>query len=127
MKTWNLKFSSLGQPDDVFDLIVSGKKTVETRSRNPNDGEGDYTNIKPGDILHFKSLDTGKELEKTVVSNHIYSSPNEMVVNENVEKILPGIGSKENYLKRIDKLKVKFGEKYKFELDHYGMVAIEFK
>lgn len=127
MKTWYLKFASLNKSDDIFDLILSGKKTVETRSRNPNDGDKDYTNVKPGDILHFKSIDTGKEIDKTVVSNHVYDSVEEMIKNEDVEKIMPGIGSKENYLKRVEKLKNKWGEKYKYELEHYGIVAIGFK
>lgn len=128
MKIWNLKFASLDSPDDIFNLIVNGSKTIETRSRNPNDGENDYSNVKPGDVLHFKSLDTGKEIEKTVISNHVYNSIEEMVKNENVEKILPGIGSKENYLKRIEQAKNKWwGEKYKFELEHYGIAAIAFK
>lgn len=127
MKIWNLKFSSLNNPDDIFDLIVSGKKTIETRSRNPNDGENDYSNVKPGDSLYITSNDTGRKIEKTVISNHLYSSVEEMVKNEDIEKVLPGIGSKENYLKKIELAKEKFGEKYKFELEHYGIVAIEFK
>lgn len=126
-KVWNLKFSSLNTPDGVFNMIVDGSKTVETRSRNPNDGDNDYTNVKPNDVLHFKSVDTGKEIEKIVTSNHIYNSPEEMVANEDVEKILPGIGSKKNYLERIERLKNKWGKKYKFELEHFGMVAIHFK
>ncbi|HKC04776.1 MAG TPA: hypothetical protein VKC54_02810 [Patescibacteria group bacterium] len=127
MKVWNLKFSSLNKTDDIFDFLVSGEKTVETRSRNPNDGESDYANVKPGDVLHFKSLDTGKEIEKIVVSNHVYNSVEDLVENENVEKILPGIGSKENYLKQFEEVKNKFGEKYKYEVENYGMVAISFK
>lgn len=127
MKTWNLKFGSLNKPDDIFDLIVNGKKTVETRSRNPTEGDDDYSNVKPGDILHIKSLDTDREIEKMVVFNHIYNSVEEMVNKEDVELIFPGIGSKENYLKVIDEVKNKWGEKYKFELEHYGIVAIGFK
>lgn len=127
MKTWNLKFASLNKTDDIFDLVLSGDKTIETRSRNPNDGEGDYTNIKPGDILIIKSLDTGKEIQKEVVFNHVYNSIGEMVSNENEEKIFPGIGSKENLVKVYEDAKNKWGEKYKFEVENYGMVAIGFK
>lgn len=127
MKIWNLKFASLNTPDDIFDLIVSGKKTIETRSRNPTEGERDYTNVKPGDILQIKSLDTGREITKTVIFNHVYDSVEEMVANEDVENVLPGIGSKKNYLDRIEQVKNKWGDKYKFELENYGMVAIGFK
>lgn len=127
MKTWTLKFASLNKPDDIFDLIVSGKKIVETRSRNPNDGERDYTNIKPGDILHFISLDTGRTLDKQVISNHVYDSVTEMLKNEDVELILPGISTRENYLDQLEIAKYKWGQKYSFELEHYGIVAIAFK
>lgn len=127
MKFWNLKFSSVNKPDDIFNFLVSGEKTIETRSRNPEDGENDYTNVKPGDILHFRSLDTGKEIDKTVVFNHVYDSVEDMVKNEDVEKIRPGIGSKENMLKQYEEVKNKWGEKYKYELEHYGIVAIGFK
>jgi ASC-1-like (ASCH) protein len=127
MKTWFLKFASKEQPDDIFDLIISGKKTVETRSRNPNDGENDYTNIKEGDILHIKSLDSGREVYKTVVFNHVYDSVDEMVKNEDVENIFPGVGSKENMLKNYEEVKSKWGQKYKHELENYGIVAIGFK
>src|SRR5258706_3014706 len=101
MKVWNLKFSSLNKTDDIFDFLVSGETTVETRSRNPNDGEGYYANVKPGDALNFKSLDTGKEIEKIVVSNHVYNSVEALVVNENVDKILHRLGSKDNYLNKL--------------------------
>lgn len=75
-------------------------------------------------MLRFKSLDTGKEIEKTVIFNHSYQSVEDMVKYEDVENILPGIGSKENYLKRFELVKNRFGEKYKYEVEHYGMVAI---
>lgn len=127
MKTWYLKFASNERPDDIFDLIVSGQKTIETRSRNPNDGDNDYTNVKPGDILHFKSLDSGREIYKTVVFNHVYNTIYEMVENEDVEKILPGVGSKENMLKIYETVKEKWGKKYKYELENFGIVAIGFK
>lgn len=126
-KIWNLKFSSLNSPDDILKLIETGEKTIETRSRNPNDRENDYTNVKEGDTLHFVSTDTGKTIDKVVVFNHVYTSISEMVKAEDVEKILPGIGSKENMESQFELAKQKWGEKYKFELENYGIVAIGFK
>lgn len=126
-KTWNLKFSSLKSPDDVLKLIESGKKTIETRSRNPNDGVDDYSNIKSGDILHFVSTDTDKMIERKVVFNHVYNSIDEMLDIEDVEKILPGVGSKENMKSQFELAKQKWGEKYKYELENYGIVAIGFE
>ena len=127
MKTWFLKFASKETPDDIFNLIVSGQKTIETRSRNPTEGENDYSNIKVGDKLLIKSLDSGRELSKEVVSIHIYDTVSEMIQNEDVEKILPGVGSKDKMIENFEVVKNKWGEKYKFELEHYGIVAINFK
>jgi ASC-1-like (ASCH) protein len=127
MKVWKLKFTSYRSKDDIFDMIVNGTKTIETRSRNPNDGDKDYSNIKVGDILEIKSTDSGRIIKKTVSFNHLYSSAEELAETEDVKKILPMITKKEQYLKVIDEVKEKWGEKYKFEVENYGMVAIGFK
>lgn len=127
MKIWNLKFASHKKPDDIFNFIVNGTKTIETRTRNPNDGEDDYTHIKVGDILKIKSIDSGREVQKEVIFNHVYNTVEELTENEDVTKILPSIKNTEEYLKVIDDVKNKWGDKYKFELENYGMVAIGFK
>ena len=127
MKIWNLKFASNKKPDDIFNYIIDGTKTVETRSRNPGEGENDYSNVKVGDILQIKSLDSGREIQKTVIFNHVYNSVEDLVNNENVTKILPTIKNNNEFLAVIEEVKNKWGEKYKFELENYGMVAIGFK
>ncbi len=127
MKIWNLKFASYKTIDDIFNMILSGEKTIETRSRNPNDRGDDYAKVKEGDILKIVSLDTGKEIQKTVIFNHVYSSVEDLVNNEDVTKILPSIKDNEEYLTVIEDVKNKWGEKYKYELENYGMVAIGFK
>lgn len=127
MKVWKLKFASYEKKDDIFDMIVDGTKTIETRSRNPNEGKNDYSNVKTGDILKIKSLDSGREIQKTVVFNHVYSSVEELVKNEDVTKILPSIKNNTEFLEVIEEVKNKWGGKYKFELENYGMVAIGFK
>lgn len=127
MRTWNLKFASNKKPDDIFNFIIDGTKTIETRSRNPDEGKNDYSNVKSGDLLKIKSLDSGREIQKTVIFNHVYSSVEELVKNEDVTKILPSINNNEEFLKVIEEVKNKWGSKYKFELENYGMVAIGFK
>ncbi len=127
MKIWKLKFASYKEKDDMFNMILDGKKTVETRSRNPNDGENDYSNIKVDDILEITSLDSGNKIEKVVTFNHIYNSVDELVQHEDVTKILPSVSSNDEYLKVIEEVKNKWGDKYKFELENYGVVAIGFK
>ena len=127
MKIWKLKFASYKSKDDILNFIIDGTKTIETRSRNPNDGDDDYTNIKAGDILKIISLDTGIELQKTVTFNHVYSSVEELAKNEDITKILPSVKNSEEYLKVVEEVKNKWGEKYKYELENYGIVAIGFK
>ncbi len=127
MKIWNLKFSAYKKTDDIFNFIINGTKTIETRTRNPNDGENDYFNVKVGDTLKIKSMDTGKEVQKIVTFNHVYDTVEELIKNEDVTKILPSINDNDEYLKVIEEVKEKWGEKYKFELEHYGIVAIGFK
>lgn len=127
MKTWYLRFASYKKPDDIFNLIVDGTKTIETRSRNPDAGTKDYSNVQIGDKLLIKSVVSGRKIEKVVIFVHVYDSVEEMVKNENVESILPGVGSNENYLQVIDEVKKKWGKKYKHDLETYGMVAMGFR
>jgi len=123
MRRWILKFASYKKPDDIFDAVVSGKKTIETRPRNPK-SRRDYSNIKSGDILVLKSLDSGRAIERIVLFNHTYDSVEEMVDEEDVEKILPGIGSKKSLLKVYEELKSRWGKTYAQKLETYGIVAI---
>ena len=127
MKTWRLRFASYKTPDDIFNLIVNGKKTIESRQRKAPGSHKNYQDVKPGDKLLFCSVVSGREVTKEVTFINKYNSVEEMVNKEDVELIFPGVGSKENYLKVIDEVKNKWGEKYKFELEHYGIVAIGFK
>ena len=127
MKTWRLRFASLHSPDDIFNLIVSGKKTIETRSRNPDNDKRDYTNVQVGDKLLFCSVSSGREILKEVTFVHPYNSVKEMIEAEDVKKILPGIGSKQNMLDQYEEAKKKWGKKYKHDLETYGVVAMGFK
>jgi ASC-1-like (ASCH) protein len=127
MKIWRLRFASLKSPDDIFNLIIDGTKTIETRSRNPDNGKRDYSNVSVGDKLLFCSVASGREIKKEVTFVHPYKSVEEMLDNENFEKILPGVGSKENYLNVIADAKKKWGKKYAYELENYGIIAMGFK
>ena len=126
MARWILKFASYKTPDDIFDLVETGEKTVETRPRNP-ESLRDYSNIKTGDFLVLKSLDTGKKIEKIVSFVHLYNSVSEMIETEDEEKIFPGIGSKENLLNFYGEVKKKWGRSYAQKLEKYGIVAIGIK
>ncbi len=125
MKTYNLDFSSVKTKDDIFNKIVSGEKSIETRPRV--EYGVDFSLIIPGDIIAFKSLDSGRKVEKEVTFLHVYTSLEEMVKNEDVEKISPGIGSKEKLLARYEELKIIWKDRGYAELLASGVVAIGFK
>ncbi|MEK7497512.1 MAG: hypothetical protein AAB656_01190 [Patescibacteria group bacterium] len=126
MATWFLKFSSYKKPNDIFDFLRSGKKTIETRPYNPNK-QNNYSKVALGDLIIFESTDTGEKIEKVVTFVHLYDSIEKMVLNEPVNEILPGVGSPEKLIKVYDELKDRWGKDYRDELEKYGIVAIGIK
>lgn len=118
-KTWILKFAFHERPDDIFDLIVNGKKTIETRPATKN--------FQVGDKLILVSLVSKRKIYRKITFIHKYDSIEEMVAKEDEEKIFPKVGSKENLLKIYEDIKKKWGKKYKDSLDHQGIVAIGIK
>lgn len=125
MKTWFLKFASNKTPDDIFNFVVSGQKTIETRPVNPKD-HPNYTEVQVGDKLLFHSLDSSREIEKTVTFVHIYKSVQDMVSSEPIEKILPSIKTPQELLDIYEQVKQKWGAEYAKNLETHGIVAIGF-
>jgi ASC-1-like (ASCH) protein len=118
-KTWILRFASYKQPDDIFELVVNGKKTIETRPATKD--------FQVGDKLVLVSIQSNKHVKKQASFVHRYKSPEDMVLSENTEFIFPGIGSSNNLLKFYDEAKIKWGKKYKDDLEKYGIVALGLK
>ena len=126
MAKWYLKFTSFKTPNDIFEAVKSGKKTIETRPRNKK-SSCDYSNIKVGDTLVMQSNDTGERIEKTVMFLHIYNSVEDLAKNEPVEKILPGTKSPKELIEIFETLKKKWGKRYKEKVEKYGIVAVGFE
>lgn len=127
MKTWRLRFASYESADDIFNTIVKKQKTIETRPAKALGSNKNYSNIKKGDKLIFCSVVSGREITKTAEFVHIYKSVEKMLQKEDWERIFPGVGSADKLLKIYDELKIKWGKKYKYQLEQYGIVAIGFK
>lgn len=123
MANWLLKCASYKTPDDIYNLIKSGKKSIETRPYNPGK-PNDYSKIKSGDIITFLSLDSGNTFTKTATSVHVYPTISAMVMSESPESILPGIGDATSLIQLYEELKKKWGSEYAYKLDTYGIVAI---
>lgn len=126
MPKWFLKFASYETPNDIFNAVKYGRKTIETRPRNKESSRG-YSNIKVGDTLILRSNETGEEIEKTVTFVHNYDSVDEMAENESVEKIFPGVKTKKELVDVFGTFKKKWGRRYAEKLEKFGIVAIGFK
>lgn len=114
-----LKFASWKKPNDIFDAIKSGEKTVETRPASLK-----YCAVKKGDLIELLSLDTKEKIKRTVKFIHKYKSVAEMAEKEEVNKIIPGVETKEQLIKTFDILKKKWGKQYADKIETFGMVAI---
>ncbi len=71
-----------------FDLIKSGKKTVEGRINDVP-----YKKISLGDVILFKDETNQSLLRCRVLERHYYSSFREMLIEETLAKCLPDVGS----------------------------------
>lgn len=118
MRTWVFKFASYKAPDDIFDFIKSGRKTIETRPASPK-----YTLVAPGDRMTFVSLASRKRLTRTVTFVHYYKTVRDLVYSEDPDQIFPGSGSAENLLSLFTELKRKWGPDYAHKLDTLGIFA----
>ena len=116
MKKWYLKFASFEKPNDIFDLVKSGEKTIETRPVSPGSSKNPAIYQK-GDILVLKSVDTGEIIEKVIDFVHIYPSIEAMASSESPSKILPGITSKQGIIDVFDVAKRKWGSSYAKKLE----------
>lgn len=118
-KTWVLRFASYKTSDDIFNATVDGTKTIETRPATKN--------FKIGDKLILVSIVTKRKIDKEITFVHKYNTPEEMLDHEDCSKIFPHIGSKENLLKFYEEAKIKWGKKYKDNLEKFGIVALGLK
>jgi len=123
MARWILKFAFWKEKNDIFEMVKSGKKTIEDRPLNL-EKKRNYSKVKPGDTLVLLSLDTGEKIEKRATFVHVYRSVEEMAKNEPVEKIIPGVKTPEKLVNIFEELKKKWGRNYARKLEKYGIVAI---
>lgn len=118
MSTIRLNFREL----DTFNQIKSGAKTVETRALNPDEPERYFGNIKKGDKLELKSVDTGEVLVRLVKDARSYEKFQDYLNTEDFKKI---------FCRAITKAEVRdihFSfPGYKERLEKYGIVAFELK
>ncbi len=111
MKKRILKFRT--KDKNLFDQVVKGQKTVETRANTPR-----YSSIKAGDTL---VIVCGKEkINKSVKSVQHFKNIDAMVRKISIDSIIPGVKS----LGEAKKVYFSFPG-YKEKIERFGIVAFE--
>ncbi|OGD64022.1 hypothetical protein A2215_04300 [Candidatus Berkelbacteria bacterium RIFOXYA2_FULL_43_10] len=99
-----------------FGYLKSGQKSIEGRIKR-----GKYAKIEPGDRIEVNNEDETDRVEVEVSAVREYSSFEEMLAKEQIDKVLPGISNIDEGLKIYRGF---YGEK---DEDKYGVVAIEIR
>ncbi len=120
MRKWVLKFASYKSPNDIFDAVRNGTKTLETRPNTPK-----YSKIKIHDILVCVSLDNGETIEKEVLGVRVYKSIMEMSSSEDSNRIFPSAKSPEKLVNIFESFKRRWGKSYADKLEKYGVVVFQ--
>lgn len=76
--------------DKYFQLIKSGKKTVEGRAPSK---KRNYKDFKVGDTITFKNLRTGERIKVAVDGVVHYPTVEEMLKSEGLKNVSPSVGS----------------------------------
>lgn len=105
---------------DIFELLKSGLKTVETRALNPDEPDRYFGQIKPGDLLLCEFVDTGEVICKIVTDVRVYKDFKQYLKQEDLKKIF----GKDTSVAEAEKIHFSFPG-YEEKLTRYGIVAIE--
>lgn len=101
--------------NDIYYLMLTGKKDIEIRLLNDKS-----LKISEGDFITFNNLSCeGRYIKTKVKRKSIYNNIDEVVINNNINRILPG-SSKENLVKLLIQI---FGDK----VNNSKIVAFEFE
>lgn len=101
---------------EVYDEMISGRKNIEIRLLTYKSKQ-----IKIGDKLIFKVIDTDLFLNTQVTGKYIFNDINELWANEDIKKHASINHTKEEFLKLLYEI---FGED---NVKSSKLVGIEFK
>ena len=107
---------------NIFEMIKSGAKTVETRALNPDEPKRYFGNISVGDKIELRSVKTGEIIIKEVIRVSVYKSTDDYLDRENLSKIFGGPVSKNEALEKH----LSFPG-YEERLNKFGIVALEIR
>jgi len=107
---------------NIFEMIKSGVKAVETRALNPDEPKRYFGNIGVGDKIELRSVKTGEILTKEVVRVSIYKSIDDFLNREDLSKIFGEPVSKKEAAEKL----LSFPG-YEERLEKFGLVALEIR
>jgi len=120
-KIWSLKLYG----KESYENIKNGAKVIETRAGKKEGAKKDWRDFQPGDIIDFSLVTEKNEtmiesgLRKRIKSIHQYDSIDEILREIDINKITPGISTKD-YKKKMDSY-----PGFKERLKKYGVWAFE--
>ena len=100
-----------------FDAIKSGLKTVEGRLNSPK-----FQDLKPGMHISFSCINTNEIIVYTVEAIHVYANFADMLHNEGIDLMLPGITSIDEGVALYENF-----PGYRDDVKKFGALAIKFK
>lgn len=101
--------------NNIYYLILTGKKDIEVRLLNEKSEK-----ILEGDFITFNNLDEkGKYIKTKVIRNIVYKDVDELLLDNDIERILPG-SSKKDLIEILVKI-------FKEEFHNSKLVAFKFK
>lgn len=110
----------------VWDAILSGEKTVETRLLNPEEPERYFGNTKAGDVLKFVNKNTNAAVYARVKKMHIYKTLAEFFEDkETMQKTLSHAGLPKT-LKQLEQRYTSLSPSYAEKIKTNGLIAWEF-
>jgi len=74
----------------IWDRLMSGEKTVESRALNPDEPERYFGNIKTGDIIRCENMDTGENMYFEVTNVWQFKSIVELFKHQDVVTSIEG-------------------------------------
>ena len=101
--------------DNIYHLMLEGKKDIEIRLLNEKSKK-----IAEGNFITFNNLDEkGKYIRTRVIRKTIYNNVEELLLDNDIERILPG-SSKEDLVKIMTEI-------FKEAFNNSKIVAFQFK
>lgn len=107
--------------DEMYKLLVAGKKTIEGRVPDPAKPDKDYSRMDIGDKIIFSNLETKETTKVTVKYVKHYQTIENYLTMEGLRRTLPNVKTLEEGVKLFESF-----PGYKERAEKFGIYAIFF-